>query len=466
MTLLLGTRLLAAGSILTYAGSGIYGYSGDGGPATSAEIKLSRGMAIDPSTGDLYVSDFYANAIRMIAKSTGIITTVAGNENGISSYSGDGMLATSSRLSGPRGVAIDPFTGDLYIADTGNSIIRLVMKSTGVISTIAGTGTRGYSGDGGLATEATLSYPEGIDADPRTGNLYIADSSDNAIRMIAKSTGIITTIAGTGTRGYSGNGGSATLASFNYMLGIAVETATGNIYIANTGNNAVLMIAESTGFIITIAGTGISGYSGDGGLATSAMLHNPSSVAIDALTGNIYICDMENNIVRMITKSTGIITTVAGTRRGGHSGDGGPATLAMLFEPYSVVIDASSGMMYIADNSNYVVRSVILTLDVTSRPSASPVAGAPTAVTSIPTAAPSSAGDVCAACLFGCACRVVSCSVHVDAPSHVISQHCRQLRLCHQEVTLFGLPQLESFQIYFVVTDYLYSFCASVDGGF
>ena len=381
----------SAGSILTHAGSGIYGYSGDGGPAASAEMRSSQGMAIDPSTGDLYISDITSNVIRMIAKSTGIITTVAGNR--VRGYSGDGMLATSSRLSLPRGVAIDPFTGDLYIADTGNSIIRLVTKSTGVISTIAGTGTYGYSGDGGLATEATLSYPEGIDADPRTGNLYIADSSDNAIRMIAKSTGIITTIAGTGTDGYSGNGGLAIEAMLNDPSAVIFDALSGNIYIADTGNNAIRMIAKSTGIIITIAGTGIRGYSGDGGLATSAMLHNPSSVAIDALTGNIYTCDRDNNIVRMITKSTGIITTVAGTGRWGYSGDGGPATLAMLFEPYSVVIDASSGMMYIADSSNYVVRSVILTLDVTSRPFASPVAGAPTAVTSIPTAAPSSAGE-------------------------------------------------------------------------
>ena len=383
--------LSSAGAILTHAGNGIDGYSGDGGLATSAKMDFLHGMAIDPSTGDLYICDSSNNVIRMIAKSNGIITTVAGN--GVLGYNGDGMLATSSRLSGPTDVAIDPFTGDLYIADTRNYIIRLVTKSTGVISTIAGTGLSGYSGDGGLATEATLSLPQGIDVDPRTGNLYIADTRNSAIRMIAKSTGIITTIAGTGTRGYSGGGGLATLATLNGPSTVILDALSGNIYIADTGNNAIRMIAKSTGIIITIAGTGIRGYSGDGGLATSAMLHNPSSVAIDALTGNIYTCDRDNNIVRMITKSTGIITTVAGTGRWGYSGDGGPATLAMLSYPYSVVIDASSGMMYIADSSNYVVRSVILTLDVTSRPSASPVAGASTAVTSIPTAAPSSAGE-------------------------------------------------------------------------
>ena len=357
-----------------------------------SKLLFPESMAIDPSTGDLYMSDRLNYVIRMVAKNTGIITTVAGN--GLSCYNGDGMLATSSSLSGPTDVAIDPFTGDLYIADTYNYIIRLVMKSTGVISTIAGTGLSGYSGDGGLATNAALSYPVGIDVDPSTGNLYISDW--NVIRMVAKSTGIIITIAGTGKYGYNGDGGLATLASLGSaniaVAGIAVTAVTGNIYIADDGNNVIRMVAKSTGIITTIAGTGRGGYSGDGGPATSAMLSNPSDVAVDALTGNIYICDMGNNVIRMIAKSTGIITTVAGAHRRGYTGDGGPATLAMLSAPRSIAIDASSGMMYVADTSNNVIRSVIMTLDVASRPSASPVARPPTAVTStsIPTAAPSS----------------------------------------------------------------------------
>ena len=326
----------------------------------------------------------------MVAKSTGIITTVAGN--GLPGYNGDGMPATSSRLNSPTDVAIDPITGDMYISDYYDKTIRLVAKSTGLISTIAGTvGIYEYSGDGGLATNATLSAPRGIDVDPRTRNLYITDN--NVIRMIAKSTGIITTIAGTGRSGYSGDGGPATSASLYSPHGIAIAAVTGDLYIADTYNNAIRMITRSTGIITTIAGTRTKGYSGNGGPATSAMLNGPSDVAIDAVTGNIYICDRGNNVIRMITKSTGIITTVVGTRRTGHTGDGGPATLAMLSDPYSVVIDASSGMMYIADQSNNVIRSVIVTLDVTSRPSASPVSRPPTAVTRIPTAAPSSAGE-------------------------------------------------------------------------
>ena len=372
----------ASGFILTYAGNGSYGYSGDGGPATSAKISAPQGVAIDPSTGDLYMSDFSNNVIRMVAKSTGIITTVAGN--GLSGYNGDGMLTTSSRLSGPIGVAIDHSTGDLYIADFGNHIIRLVTKSTGIISTVAGTGFSGYSGDGGLATNATFTNLEGIDVDPSTGDLYVTDEDRGVARMITKSTGIITTISGP--------------RFLRFPKGIAVAAVTGNIYMCDTANSVIRMITKRTGIITAIAGTGRQGYSGDGGLATSAKLSSASGVAVDALTGNVYICDTGNNVIRMVARSTGIITTVAGARRSGYSGDGGPATLAMLSNPYSIAIDASSGMMYIADNSNNVVRSIILTLGVTSRPSASPVARPPTAVTTIPTAAPSSAGEICDAC--------------------------------------------------------------------
>ena len=360
-------------------------------------------MAIDSSTGDLYIADTSNDVIRMVARSTGIITTVAGN--GVQGYNGDGMPATSSRLSGPTDVAIDPFTGDLYISDRGNYVIRLVTKSTGVISTIAGTGFPGYVGDGtngGLATGATLSSPQGVDVDPSTGNLYIVDERRSMILMVTKGTGIITTIAGGGNFGFRGDGGLATSASLQYPMGIAVAALTGNIYIADYGHNAIRMVTKSTGIITTIAGTdmngytgdgGMNGYSGDGGPATLATIQSPSNVAVDALTGNIYICDTGNNVIRMITSSTGIITTVAGTGRRGFSGDGGPAILAMLSDPSSVVTDASSGMMYIADYSNNVVRSVIVTLDVTSRPSASPVARPPVAVTSIPTAAPSIVGE-------------------------------------------------------------------------
>ena len=305
------------------------------------------------------------------------------------------MLATTSRLLHPADVAIDPFTGDLYIADSQNYIIRLVTKSTGVISTIAGNGFLGDGGDGGLAINAILPSLSGIDVDPSIGDLYITRGNRDAIRMITKSTGIITSpIADTGRYGYGGDGGPAATAVLHGPSGVAIDAPTGNVYIADTYNHLIRMVSKSTGNITTIAGNGSgSGYSGDGGPATAAMLNDPSDVAIDALTGNIYIADADNNAIRMVTKSTGIITTVAGTGRRGYTGDGGPATLAMLSEPSNIVIDASSGMMYIADSGSNVIRSVIISLDVTSRPSVSPVARPPTTASSIPTAAPSSAGE-------------------------------------------------------------------------
>ena len=351
-------------------------------------MRYPVGMAIDPSTGDLYIADSLNNVIRMVTKSTGIITTVAGNE--VRGYDGVGILATSGRLLRPTDVAIDPFTGDLYIADTWNRVIRLVTKSTGVITAVVGTRENCYSGDGGPAINATVSSRLGIDVDPSTGNLYIADSSNNVIRMITKSTGIISTIAGTGTLGYSGDGGPATSASLGYPRSVTIAAVTGDIYIADTFNDAIRMITKSTGIITTIAGNGTSGYTGDGGLATSAKLWYPSDVAIDALTGNIYIADTFNDAIRMITKSTGIITTVAGTGRSGYSGDGGPA---MLSNPYNIVMDASSGMMYIADYDNNVIRSVIMTLDVIATPV--PSRAPSVAVSSILTVTPSSAGQIC-----------------------------------------------------------------------
>jgi trimeric autotransporter adhesin len=237
----------------------------------------------------------------------GIISTVAGT--GSYGSSGDGGIATSAEFSSPDDIAIDA-SGNIYIADAGNNRIRMVTKSTGIISTVAGTGSYGYSGDGGIATSAALNYPRGVAIDA-SGNIYIADTYNNRIRMVTKSTGIISIVAGAGSSGYSGDGGLATSALLYNPRGVAID-ASGNIYIADAGNNRIRMVTLSTGIISTVAGTGSSGYSGDGGLATSAKSYYPYGVAIDA-SGNIYIADTYNNRIRMVTKSTGIISTVAGT---------------------------------------------------------------------------------------------------------------------------------------------------------
>jgi trimeric autotransporter adhesin len=372
------------------------GYSGDGGAATSASLSYESGVAFNSLTGDLYIADLANNVVRMVTKSTGIISTVAGT--GVAGYTGDNGLATRGQLRNPAAVACDPVTGNIYIADNKNSVIRMITKSTGIITTVAGDGNFGYSGDGGLAISASLALPSGCAYDPITGNLYIVDSFADVVRMVTTSTGIITTVAGNGNGTFTGGTRPATSAILSNPFGVAVETATGNIYIADNGNNIIRLVTKSTGIITTIAGkvsrsSGTNaGYSGDGGKAVLAMLNMPNCVAVDAISGDVYISDTGNNVIRMIKKSTGIITTVAGNGMVGYSGDGGRATAAMLSYPLGVAFDATSGTMYIADPLNNVIRNVIGTPSQSSGPTASPIANPSTAATFAPTAS-SSAGE-------------------------------------------------------------------------
>jgi sugar lactone lactonase YvrE len=279
------------------------------------------------------------------------ITTVAGN--GMQGYGGDGGRATSALLSSYFSIAAGE-SGNIYIADPNNNCIRMVTKSTGIITTVAGGLGYGYSGDGGQATAAQLTYLEAIAVDAQ-GNIYIADASEYIIRMVTKSTGIITTVAGSGVRGYTGDGGQATAAQLSSPRGIAVD-ASGNIYISDSDYGRIRMVTKSTGIITTVAGSGVRGYTGDGGQAIAAQLSSASSIAVDAL-GNIYIADPSNNCIRMVTKSTGIITTIAGSEVLGYSGDGGQATAAKFRSPASVAVDAS-GNIYIADRGNYRIRMI------------------------------------------------------------------------------------------------------------
>jgi trimeric autotransporter adhesin len=329
------------------AGNGIQGYSGDGGPATSASLNMPAHVAVDVS-GNIYIAE-NRNRIRMVTKSTGIITTVAGDGTYI--YSGDGGPAIYAGLRFTGGIAVDA-SGNIYIADLGAHRVRMVTKSTGIITTVAGDGTRGYSGDGGPATSAILDSPNSVAFDA-SENMYIL--VENRIRIVTKSTGIITTVAGDGTNGYAGDGGLATSAGLTGPFGIAVD-ASGNIYIADSLSDRIRMVTKSTGIITTVAGNGIRGYAGDGGPATSAGLYYPNCIAVDA-SGNIYFQDGSTNRVRKVTKSSGIITTVAGNGIQGYSGDGGPATSASFDAPYGLAVDAS-GTIYIPDIINHRVRIV------------------------------------------------------------------------------------------------------------
>ena len=312
--------------ISTFAGNGTVGFSGDNGPATSAELHGPQGVTVD-SAGNVYIADWYNYRIRMV--SNGVITTVAGSgSTGVSGggFSGDNGPATSALLY-PGAVAVDA-AGNLYIADTFNNRIRKV--SNGVITTVAGNGTLGSSGDNGPATSAELAGPVGVAVDA-AGNLYIADFSSNRVRKV--SNGVITTVA----------------SQLSNPNAVAVDAA-GNVYIAEMYN--ALILKASNGVITTVAGNGTSGFSGDNGPATGAQLNQPSGVAVDT-AGNLYIADSNNSRIRMV--SNGVITTVAGNGDFAFSGDNGPATSAEFYKPDAVALDAA-GKVYIGDSFNARIR--------------------------------------------------------------------------------------------------------------
>jgi sugar lactone lactonase YvrE len=336
--------LAQTGIITTIAGTGDLGFSGDGGPATAAQIRPSK-MAMD-SVGNLYFTEQENHRIRKV-NTAGVITTVVGT--GSVGFSGDGGLATNAQLNYPNGIAVDA-VGNLYIADTQNNRVRKV-TAAGVITTFVGTGTYGFSGDGSLAISAQLARPCGVATDS-AGNLYIADTENLRIRKVFPS-GVITTIAGNGEwEGISGDGRQATSVELYYPKDITVDS--GNLYIVDYANARIRKV-NLGGVITTVAGNGSLGFSGDGGPATAAQLYNPMSVAMDS-SGYLYISDSENDRIRKVSPA-GVITTIAGNGTNGFSGDGGLATSAALSNPDAVVLD-SLGNFYIADFFNYRIRKV------------------------------------------------------------------------------------------------------------
>ncbi len=292
---------------------------------------------------------------RKVTASTGIITSIAGVGNGTTagSFSGDGGPATAANLNNPDGIAID-VSGNVYFSDQGNSRIRRIDATTGIITTIAGFSNPGYTGDNVPATASGLYFPGGIKFDA-AGDLYIADWSDNRIRKITMSTGIITTVAGTGTSGYAGNGGPATAAEFSLPSDIAFDPS-GNMYVSEYGNSVVRKITAATGIITTAAGTGGTGYVTDGVPANTTEVYEPLAITTDA-SGNLYIADWKNFRVRMVSASTGIISTIAGTGTNGNSGDFGPATAAQMGEVDGIAIDAG-GNVYVSDEDHGTIRKI------------------------------------------------------------------------------------------------------------
>ena len=329
----------AQGIISTVAGNGTAGFSGDGGPATSASLHSPCGVVLD-AAGNVYFTDYFNYRIRKITTG-GVISTVAGN--GTAAFSGDGGPATSASLNGPDGLALDA-AGNLYFSDDVNERIRKV-STAGIISTVAGSGATGFSGDGGPAISASLHSPAGVAVDT-AGNLYFADIENNRIRKVAPS-GIISTVAGNGTGGFSGDGGPATGASLDHPEGVAVD-AVGNVYVADSEGCRIRKV-NTSGIITTAAGNGVFGYGGDGGPATSAQVGFPVGVALDN-AGNMFIAESDPACVIRKVTTDGIISTIAGNGVCGFSGDG-PAT-SVEVGAYGLAADGSGELFFAHQGAN------------------------------------------------------------------------------------------------------------------
>ncbi len=334
-------------AITTVAGNATNGYSGDGGPATQADLSNPCGVAVD-SAGSLYIADNGNSRVRKVA--SGVINTVAGN--GTAGYTGDSGPATSADISQPCGVVVDS-SGNIYFSqsDAVNSAVRKVSTS-GTISTVAGTSLgAGFSGDGNIAIDAQVNGPVAVALD-KSGNIYIVDTLNNRIREINSSNNIINTVVGNGLGGYGGDGGTPLHASLNSPQGIAFDSA-GNMYIADTLDHRIRKVSGNV--ITTIAGNGSPGFSGDGGPATNAQLNFPKGVAVDA-AGNVFIVDTFNWRVREVT-TDGNIWTIAGRSTNGYSGDGGLATNARLNFPTAIAL-GPNGTLYFSDTQNNVIRTL------------------------------------------------------------------------------------------------------------
>ena len=349
--------VLVPGEINTVVGNNAWLYAGDGVLATNASIYLPMGVVTD-AAGNIFLSDSSNNRIRRVDATTGLISTIAGDGN--PGFAGDNGPAKQAEISSPAGLILDG-AGNIYFADTGNDVIRRIDAFSGFITTVAGMGNaQGYSGNNGVATSAKLSSPEGVAFDTAQ-NMYITDTGNNVIREVNALTSIITTIAGTATAGYNGDG-VATTKNLNAPWGLSVGP-DGTIYFADLTNNMVRMVSTA-GILTTISGTGQLGFSGDGSTASAAILNAPASIILDP-AGDAYIADSGNNRIREITPSNGslpngTIQTVAGTGDEQFSGDLGPANAANLYGPYGLFFD-QSGNLFITDMFHNRIREVSAT---------------------------------------------------------------------------------------------------------
>jgi streptogramin lyase len=340
-------------TISSPVGTGEKGYSGDGGPANKAKLDQPFHLTFD-KLGNLYFSDTGNHRVRMVEAKTGLISTVAGN--GKKGFGGDGGKATDAMLDEPYGVAIDG-EGHLFIVDRLNYCIRKVDVKTGIISTVAGTGGKsGFAGDGGPASKAQFVEPNGICFD-KQGKFYVADVAGHRIRVVDLTSGTIDTLAGNGKGATSGDGGPLKDATLSGPRAVAVGP-DGSLFVVERNGNTVRKIDLQKKTNDRFAGTGKKGYGGDGGPATEATFDGPKEIDIDG-NGNVYIVDTENEVIRRIDAKTGAITTVAGRGRTKTPGlgDGGPATSATLGRPHGVAI-GPDGAIYIGDTNSHRIRKL------------------------------------------------------------------------------------------------------------
>ncbi len=336
------------GKIQTYVGTGEAGYAGDGGPALRAACSEPFMCDFD-SAGNLLYTESRNNVVRRVDKTTGVVTTVAGT--GELGYGGDGGPATQATMREPYSLQVDG-NGDIYIVDRLNAVVRKVDAATGIITTVAGTGEVGYSGDGGPGDRAMLREPNDCFLDGK-GGLLIADIQDQRIRRLDLTSGMISTFAGNGDKERSGDGKPALESSFLGSRAVCMDSK-GNTYIAEREGNGVRKI-DASGIMSTVAGTGERGYEGDGGPALTATWGSPKALRCDA-QDNVVVVDTENHAIRVIHADSGIVTTIAGGRLGGE-GDGGPATEAAMDRPHGCGIDID-GNIFVADSNNHRVRVV------------------------------------------------------------------------------------------------------------
>ena len=337
--------------ITTAVGTGEKGFAGDGGPAQAALLNGPFDVAFD-SAGNLFFSDTFNHRIRRVDVRTGVITTIAGN--GEAGYAGDSGPAVRASLNEPYGIAIDR-SGNIFVADRLNRRVRRIDAANGSITTLAGTGEAAYSGDGGPAVGAGLAEPNGLALDAEQRHLYIADVADHRVRIVDLAAGTIATFAGTGAPEHGGDDGPAAEARI-FGARAVKRGPDGTIYILERQGSSLRAVDPATGLISTIAGTTGRGYSGDGGPALAAVFDAPKEMALDP-DGNILIVDTENHAIRLIDRGTGVVTTIAGGRQGA-GGDGGPAAGAGLDRPHGAVI-GPDGAIYIGDTNNHRIRKVV-----------------------------------------------------------------------------------------------------------